>query len=52
MLEQVKPDYVIAFHNNIYNSKGTKHMINIALQNNIPVYLATDIQFNQVYKQL
>ena len=34
-----KIDYVLAFHDNIDDSKGTKHMINIALKANVPIYL-------------
>jgi hypothetical protein len=30
MLEEGKPDYVLAFHDDFENSKGTKSMVNIA----------------------
>lgn len=35
-----KPQLVLAFHNNIINSKGTKHMLNIA--KDYTRYLITD----------
>lgn len=38
MLVDGKPDVVIAFHNNLENSKGTKHMVNIAKRAGVPVY--------------
>lgn len=34
---QTKPDLVIAFHSNLKNSKGTKHMVNIARRQDIKV---------------
>ncbi len=37
MLDEGKPDYVIAFHNDINNSKGTLDMITRAKKNNIPI---------------
>lgn len=36
MLKEGKPDMVIAFHDNIESSKGTKHMVTIANRANIP----------------
>tara|TARA_Y100000310_G_scaffold341525_1_gene440936 strand:- start:879 stop:1235 length:357 start_codon:yes stop_codon:yes gene_type:complete len=39
MLDEGQPDQVLAFHNNIQESKGTKHMIDIAQRSNIPVKL-------------
>lgn len=39
MLDEGKPDLVLAFHDDIDNSKGTKHMITIAQERNIPVRL-------------
>lgn len=41
MLEIGKPDKVLAFHNNISTSKGTKNMISIAKKANILVELYT-----------
>jgi hypothetical protein len=32
MLKEGKPDLVIAFHNDLQHSKGTKHMVEIALK--------------------
>lgn len=39
MLDEGKPDVVIAFHNDIAKSKGTKDCIRRALERNIPVIL-------------
>ena len=41
MLNSGKPDFVLAFHDDIEKSKGTKHMISIALKASIPVYVIT-----------
>lgn len=38
MLEEGQPDVVLAFHNDLENSKGTKHMVNIARKAGVPVY--------------
>jgi hypothetical protein len=35
----LKPDYVIAFHPNIRSSKGTKNMMSLAYNANVPVYI-------------
>lgn len=37
MLKEGKPNIVLAFHNNIEQSKGTKHMVSIARKNGIRV---------------
>lgn len=37
MLDEGKPDLVLAFHSNIYESKGTKDMVNRAMMAQIPV---------------
>ncbi len=39
MLDEGKPDLVIAFHSNIEQSKGTKNMIKLAHHANIKVIL-------------
>lgn len=39
MIDQAKPSLVIAFHNNLFDSKGTKDMINRALKSSIPVLI-------------
>jgi hypothetical protein len=39
MLKEGKPDLVIAYHDNIKESKGTKNMATISLKAGIPVYL-------------
>ena len=41
MLDEGKPDKVIAFHDDIKNSKGTKDMIERAKKAGIPVELVT-----------
>lgn len=43
MLKEGKPDMVIAFHNNIERSKGTKNMINISFKK-VPTYLYTSTE--------
>jgi len=42
MLDKYKPTKVIAFHNDIKSSKGTKDMINRAINASIPVILFND----------
>lgn len=37
MLNRYKPELVIAFHSNITESKGTKHMVSIARNAGVPV---------------
>jgi hypothetical protein len=37
MLEEGKPDLVIAFHNNLSNSKGTKNMVEQVQKKGLPV---------------
>lgn len=39
MLTEGKPTKVLAFHNNITESKGTKDMVKISLKAELPVYL-------------
>lgn len=39
MLDEGKPDLVVAFHEDLKNSKGTQDMINRASENGIPVKL-------------
>jgi len=41
MLVKEMPDLVLAFHENIEKSKGTRHMIRIARDERIPVRLFT-----------
>lgn len=43
MLDEEKPDLVIAFHNNISQSKGTGDMIKRSKMANIPIKVFTDI---------
>jgi hypothetical protein len=42
MLKEGRPDLVLAFHSNIKESKGTKHMISIAEKAGIKVILITE----------
>jgi hypothetical protein len=37
MLDEGKPEYVLAFHRKPWESKGTKHMVKIAREAGIPV---------------
>ncbi len=41
MIKEGKPDYLLAFHPDINNSKGTKHMISEAKKHKIPYKLVT-----------
>jgi len=42
MLKEGKPTLVVAFHDDIENSKGTKHMVDISRQTlNLPVYIVS-----------
>ena len=42
MIDEGKPDFVAAFHNNIDQSKGTKNMINQAKKAGIPFKVISD----------
>ena len=42
MIDEGKPNLVLAFHNNIENSKGTKDMIQRAKKNNIETVLISE----------
>lgn len=39
MLDEGKPNLVVAFHNDINNSKGTQHMVKIAKKAGIPTFV-------------
>lgn len=41
MFDDHQPDIVLAFHEDIENSRGTKHMIDYAKRNKCPVRLIT-----------
>ena|SRR5260221_10634670 len=43
MLKEGKPDLVLAFHNDIEHSKGTKHMVQIARKAGVPVEIISDV---------
>ena len=47
MLDEGKPDIVIAFHENIQNSRGTLNMLTQSRVYNIPTYLNPD-DFNKI----
>lgn len=42
MLDEGKPDKVLAFHNNIEQSKGTKNMVTLANKHKIPVQIVRE----------
>jgi hypothetical protein len=42
MLDIGKPDLVIGFHNNILESKGTRHMLDIAKKAGVKTYLVSE----------
>ena len=44
MLDEGKPDRVVAFHDDIEQSKGTKNMLKQALKRNIPCHICTWIE--------
>ena len=39
ILREGKPTRVVAYHNDLQNSRGTKHMVSISLKKGVPVYL-------------
>ena len=41
MLDVAKPALVLAFHDDLQHSKGTGHMVDIALRAGLPVFLYT-----------
>lgn len=48
MLTEGRPDIVLAFHPNIVNSKGTKHMVKISLKNNTMVRVISKKSHDEV----
>jgi hypothetical protein len=44
MLDEGKPDKVLAFHNNIEQSKGTKHMVALANKYKIPTQVIRECE--------
>lgn len=44
MLDEGKPTLVLAFHNNLDSSKGTKDMVRRAKQRGIPVRVISEVQ--------
>src|SRR6266566_1543686 len=50
MLEEGQPDVVLAFHKDIARSRGTRDMVNRAVQARIPVYLYNGVTLELVQK--
>lgn len=50
MLKEGKPDIVVAFHNNIKDSKGTLNMVNQARKQNIKVIVYTEQGLQTIYQ--
>jgi hypothetical protein len=48
MLDKYKIDLVIAFHNDLKRSKGTKDMVNRAKKANIPIMLVSETNVQQI----
>ena len=42
MLTECRPDIVVAFHDDLFNSKGTRNMMDVAGRAGIPVWLFAD----------
>lgn len=49
MLKEGRPDLVVAFHNDLQNSKGTLNMVNQAIKNNIKVCVYTEQGLHTIY---
>lgn len=52
MLAEGKPDIVIAFHNDLSKSKGTKDMVSIAEKAGIPVYVISAKRDIEIREQM
>lgn len=50
MLEEGKPDFVVAFHNDVQHSKGTLNMVNQARKQNIKVFVYTERGIQTIYQ--
>jgi hypothetical protein len=50
MLDEGKPDMVVAFHNDIQNSKGTLNMVKQARKQNIKVFVYTEQGIQTIYQ--
>jgi len=50
MLDQGKPDLVVAFHNDVQHSKGTLNMVSQARKKNIKVYVYTEHGLQTIYQ--
>ena len=49
MIDKEKPELVVAFHDNLAKSKGTKNMVMLANNRGVPVYLynsSGEVQYN------
>jgi SLOG family YspA-like protein len=53
MLEKCKPHLVLAFHSDLENSKGTKHMVMIAKDAGVPVlHIKNHTEVELIYNEL
>ena len=52
MLQEGRPTLVLAFHNYIENSKGTKHMVNAARQAAVPTEIISTKKRRQSGKEI
>ena len=43
-----EPDVVLAFHNDLANSKGTKNMVDIAKRRGLPVWISSEHRLNEL----
>ena len=51
MLKEGNPDIVVAFHNDLDNSKGTKDMVAAAVKAGVPVYHVRRVNDDLITKQ-
>ncbi len=52
MIDKYHPDLVIAFHNDVKNSKGTLGMLKLAIKSNIPIKLYKENGEVDIYEYL
>lgn len=52
MIDKYHPDLVIAFHNDIKNSRGTLGMLKLAIKSNIPIKLYNESGEVDIYEYL
>ncbi len=51
MLQEGKPTVVVGFHDNLAASRGTKHMLKIALEAGVQTFLYANHQFVELSKE-